>query len=56
MDVREHSLEWLAGMVGTRQLAARELTQLALDQIEARNPELNAFVTECDTGLMERLD
>jgi aspartyl-tRNA(Asn)/glutamyl-tRNA(Gln) amidotransferase subunit A len=44
MDFRDHSLEWLAGMVGRRQLAARELAQTALDRIDATNRELNAFI------------
>ena len=34
----------LAGMVRSGDLSARELVQASLDAIEARNPELNAFV------------
>src|SRR2546421_3022038 len=44
MDFRTETVVGLAARVRTRELAARELVQHALDRIEALNGELNAFV------------
>jgi aspartyl-tRNA(Asn)/glutamyl-tRNA(Gln) amidotransferase subunit A len=44
IDFRTIRLADLAGLVRRRELAAREVTDHALERIEALNPELNAFV------------
>jgi Asp-tRNA(Asn)/Glu-tRNA(Gln) amidotransferase A subunit family amidase len=44
MDLRRTSVVELADQVAQRVLSARELTQIALDRIEAVNDEVNAFV------------
>ncbi len=44
MDFRDHRLSDLAAQVRNRDLSARELTEAALERIEAVEPELNAFV------------
>src|SRR4051812_43768493 len=43
-DLMFRPVDELAGMVHSGELSARELVQASLDAIEARNPELNAFV------------
>ena len=44
MDFRDTTVEALAGLVRAREVSARELTQAALDRIDAVNPTINAFV------------
>ena len=44
MDFRTTSVEELSRLVRARSISARELTQAALDNIEALNPTYNAFV------------
>jgi Asp-tRNA(Asn)/Glu-tRNA(Gln) amidotransferase A subunit family amidase len=44
MDFRQHTVAELAGQVRSGQVSARELVLGALQQIEARNPLINAFV------------
>ncbi|HLN16255.1 MAG TPA: amidase family protein [Acidimicrobiales bacterium] len=44
LDFRRTTVTQLAGMVSRAEVSARELTQLALDRIEALNPTINAFV------------
>ena len=44
MDFREHTVEDLAARVRSRQVSARELTQAALDRIEALDGDLHAFL------------
>jgi Asp-tRNA(Asn)/Glu-tRNA(Gln) amidotransferase A subunit family amidase len=44
MDFRTTSLAGLARSVRAQEISARELTQAALDRIEALNPTYNAFV------------
>ncbi|OWY61005.1 amidase, partial [cyanobacterium TDX16] len=43
MDFRRETVADLANQVRSGQLSARELVQVALDRIEALNPEVNAF-------------
>ena len=45
MDFRDTTVEALAGLVRTREVSATELTQAALDRIDAVNPTINAFVS-----------
>jgi aspartyl-tRNA(Asn)/glutamyl-tRNA(Gln) amidotransferase subunit A len=44
IDFRTTSIEDLARSVRTKEVSARELTEVALAQIERRNPDYNAFV------------
>jgi Asp-tRNA(Asn)/Glu-tRNA(Gln) amidotransferase A subunit family amidase len=44
MDFRQHTVAELAGQVRAGQVSARQLVIGALEQIEARNPLINAFV------------
>ena len=44
MDFRQTTVADLAEQVRTKQVSSRELTQAALDRIEALNPQVNAFV------------
>ena len=44
MDFRDTTVEALAGLVRAREVSATELTQAALDRIDAVNPTINAFV------------
>ena len=44
MDFRRDSVETLVDKVQSRQVSARELTELALDRIEDMNPTIGAFV------------
>ena len=59
MDFREHSVEGLAGQVQRREVSARELTQAALDRIDAVDSSLHAFVVVdgdlalADAGLVD---
>src|SRR3954469_16383318 len=43
-DLMFRPVDELAGMVRSGDVPARELVQASLDAIDARNPELNAFV------------
>lgn len=52
MDLRRESLRDLARRVRSRDIGARELTQHALDRIDALNASLNAFVAvDADSAL-----
>lgn len=52
MDFRRHSVGELAGQVRSRQVSARELVTAALEEIEVRNPIINAFVAvDADAAL-----
>ncbi len=44
MDFREHTVEELAGRVRAREVSARELTQAALERIEALDGTYHAFL------------
>jgi Asp-tRNA(Asn)/Glu-tRNA(Gln) amidotransferase A subunit family amidase len=44
MDFRQHTVVGLAGQVRSGEVSAREVVAGALEQIEARNPRINAFV------------
>ncbi len=51
-DFREHRVSDLAADVRARRRSARELTQFALERIEALDPQVNAFVaTDADRAL-----
>jgi aspartyl-tRNA(Asn)/glutamyl-tRNA(Gln) amidotransferase subunit A len=45
VDFRDTTVEALAGLVRAREVSATELTQAALDRIDAVNPTINAFVS-----------
>jgi aspartyl-tRNA(Asn)/glutamyl-tRNA(Gln) amidotransferase subunit A len=54
MDFRDETVEALAGRVRAKDVSARELTQAALDRIEALNPKVNAFVAvDADLALAD---
>jgi len=52
MDFRRHTVADLAGQVRAGQVSARELVTAALEEIEVRNPIINAFVAvDADAAL-----
>ncbi|MGQ0831889.1 MAG: amidase [Microthrixaceae bacterium] len=54
MDFRRTTVAALAEDVSARRISARELTQVALDRIEAVDPQVNAFVAvEAEAALAE---
>ncbi|NLD78126.1 MAG: amidase, partial [Acidimicrobiales bacterium] len=57
MDFRRDSVETLVDKVQSRQVSARELTELALDRIEDMNPTIGAFVAlDADSALAQAAD
>ncbi|HWJ62482.1 MAG TPA: amidase family protein [Acidimicrobiales bacterium] len=57
MDFRRHDIEDLAGRVRAGEVSSRELTQHALDRIDATNHEVGAFVAvDPERALAEAAD
>ena len=54
MDFREYSINQLVTKIKSKEISAKELTQEALDNIDALDKTLNAFCSVNDQGALKQ--